>query len=223
MYPGAIPGVVDVTGTSEAGAFWPVSESGPYTTLAAPATDIYSANAHGKYVHADGTSYAAAYVSAAVALVRSAHPELTVGQTIRRLIGTARPEPGRKGRTDRFGYGSLDVLAALHAPASADGGPENPLLAVRQTAAAGHGGQVLTVAVAGAVMVAAAVVTAVVVWRKRRRPSAVGSAGGSAPFGRGPHRTKAPAPASPRDGRRPNGSAAKQPAKARRAPNKARR
>lgn len=226
MYPGAIPGVVDVTGTSETGAFWPVSESGPYTTLAAPATDIYSTNAHGKYVHADGTSYAAAYVSAAVALVRSAHPELTAGQTIRRLVDTARHEPGRKGRTDNFGYGSLDVLAALRAPTSADGGPENPLLAVRQSAAAGHGGhtvRTVLVAVAGAVLVAAAVVTAVVVRRKRRRPSPGGGTGGSAPSGRDPHRTKAPAPASPKGGRRPNGSATKQPAKTRSAPNKARR
>ncbi|MFF4738199.1 S8 family serine peptidase [Streptomyces sp. NPDC001262] len=74
LYPAAFPGVVDVTGVNSAGRFWPVSESGPRTTLAAPAIGIYSTNNRGQYVDAEGTSYAAAYVSAAAALVRSAAP-----------------------------------------------------------------------------------------------------------------------------------------------------
>ncbi|MCX4427234.1 S8 family serine peptidase [Streptomyces mirabilis] len=127
MYPAAFPGVIDVTGTDSGGHFWPVSESGPQSTLAAPATEIYSSNNHGQYVRADGTSYAAGYVSAAAALIRSAFPHLTAGQTIRRLISTAHL-PGGGGHDDQYGYGLIDPLAALRAPATIDGSDDNPLL-----------------------------------------------------------------------------------------------
>ncbi|MCX3058379.1 type VII secretion-associated serine protease mycosin [Streptomyces beihaiensis] len=128
MYPAAFPGVIDVTGTDSGQRFWPHSESGPSSTLAAPAVDIYSTNNRGQYVKADGTSYAAAYVSAAAALVRSAFPHLSAGQTIRRLIETARKPGGGKGHDDQYGYGVIDPLAALQAPASTNGATVNPLL-----------------------------------------------------------------------------------------------
>ncbi len=127
MYPAAFPGVIDVTGTDSDQKFWPHSESGPHSTLAAPAVDIYSTNNHGQYLKADGTSFAAAYVSAAAALVRSAFPQLSAGQTIRRLINTARP-PGGSSHHDQYGYGLIDPLAALRAPASTNGSTANPLL-----------------------------------------------------------------------------------------------
>ncbi|MFD1663032.1 type VII secretion-associated serine protease mycosin [Streptomyces caeni] len=127
MYPASFPGVINVTGTDSNGRFWPVSESSPRSTLAAPATGIYSANDRGQYVRADGTSYAAAYVSAAAALVRSAFPHLTAGQTIRRLISTAQ-RPGGSGHDDQYGYGLVNPLAALRAPATISGSGVNPLL-----------------------------------------------------------------------------------------------
>lgn len=125
MYPAAFPGVISVSGTDENGTFWAPSESGHGITLAAPATDIYSTNDQGQYVHAEGTSYAAAYVSAAAALVRSHEPHLTAGQVTRRLIATAsqhhnRPDP-------HLGYGELNPLAALTASGE-PGSPDNPLL-----------------------------------------------------------------------------------------------
>ncbi|MGV9566069.1 S8 family serine peptidase [Streptomyces sp. NPDC003480] len=127
MYPADFPGVIDVTGTDSSRHFWPVSESGPTSTLAAPAAGIYSAGDRGQYVRADGTSYAAGYVSAAAALVRSAFPRLSAGQTIRRLIITAQ-RPGGSGHDDQYGYGLIDPLAALRAPAAVDGSAANPLL-----------------------------------------------------------------------------------------------
>ncbi|MFC8450243.1 type VII secretion-associated serine protease mycosin [Kitasatospora sp. NPDC057223] len=125
MYPAAFPGVLSVSGVDETGAFWTPSESGQGITIAAPATGIYSTSDQGRYVHSDGTSYAAAYVSAAAALVRSRDPHLTAGQTIRRLITTTTDHHERPG--PRLGYGILNPLAAL--TSSADpGDAENPLL-----------------------------------------------------------------------------------------------
>lgn len=173
QYPGSFPGVINVTGVTQSGDFWPISESGPQTTLAAPAVNIYSTNDHGQYVNAEGTSYATAYVSAAAALVRSAHPNLTAGQTIRRLISTAKRNDGGKGHDDRLGYGIVAPLAALTAPASIDGDPANPLLAPQAARSAkAHGNRVLAIVLISAGAAVIAGVIAIIVWRKRRSASA---------------------------------------------------
>lgn len=193
QYPAVFPGVIDVTGVTRSGDFWPVSESGPHSTLAAPATDIYSTNAHDEYVHADGTSYAAAYVSAAAALVRAANPQLTAGQTIRRLISTARQPNGRAGHSDQYGYGLLNALAALKAPTSLDGPAANPLLAPAAATAQAprhdHSAWLWITLGSGIALAAALGAIATVVVRQRRgtgsrgdgkpRPSSTGTSGSS--------------------------------------------
>lgn len=128
-YPAGFPGVVAVSGTDQTGAFWPTSESGPDITVAAPAAQIASASDDGQYVQADGTSYAAGYVSAALALIRSHNPHLTAGQAIATLINTTRDH--RNVPDNQLGYGEINPLAALTAPTPAATG--NPLLAGRPT------------------------------------------------------------------------------------------
>lgn len=127
LYPASFPGVVSVTGVDSSGNFWPQSESGPHTALAAPALDIYSAASGGGYLTGNGTSYAAPYVAATAALIWSAHRELTSGQVIHQLIATAQHR-GASGRDNRYGYGILDPLAALAVAPSAD--TQNPLMNV---------------------------------------------------------------------------------------------
>ncbi|WP_329262462.1 type VII secretion-associated serine protease mycosin [Streptomyces sp. NBC_01478] len=166
-YPAAFPGVVAVSGTTRDGGFWTDGESGSYVTLAAPAVDIYSTRNSGGYLTKDGTSYSAPYVSAAVALLRAAHPSETAGQIIDRLITTADRPGGEShassGRDDRFGYGIVDPLKALAAAAPAAGadplrtasGPGTPKAA--DTGGSAPGGIVAVVgAVAGAVAAGAA-------------------------------------------------------------------
>ncbi|MGW8329914.1 S8 family serine peptidase [Streptomyces sp. NPDC055897] len=128
MYPAAFPGVINVTGTDQQDRFWPVSESSSHSTLAAPSTNIYSTNNQGQYVQAEGTSYGAAYVSAAAALVRSAHPGLAACQIIQRLIASARLPDGHSAHDKQYGYGIANPLAAIQSTAAAPGGT-NPLLA----------------------------------------------------------------------------------------------
>lgn len=192
QYPAAFPGVVDVTGTTDTGAFWPVSESGPRTTLAAPATGIYSTNDQRQYVNAEGTSYATAYVAAAAALIRSAHPGLTAGQTIRRLITTAHRTGHGPAHSDQFGYGSLDPLAALRAPGSVDGVPANPLLSTGPLGATTgrHGRSWVLPAAVGAGAAVVAAVGALLLARRRRGRA------------RGSEQPGAPAPAAAPAGKR---------------------
>ncbi|EST24213.1 type VII secretion-associated serine protease mycosin [Streptomyces roseochromogenus] len=170
MYPASFPGVIDVTGTDSGRHFWPVSESGPRSTLAAPATDIYSANDRGQYVRADGTSYAAGYVSAAAALVRSAFPHLSAGQTIRRLISTA-SRPGGSGHDDQYGYGLIDPLAALRAPTVINGATTNPLLSADPLGKPTNtsDGRVTLIALGGAAVALISASVWIVVRRRKNR------------------------------------------------------
>ncbi|WP_051778679.1 type VII secretion-associated serine protease mycosin [Kitasatospora phosalacinea] len=111
QYPAAFPGVLSVSGVNQDGSFWAPSESGASVAVAAPASDVYSTNDQGQYVHAEGTSYAAAYVSATAALIRSRWPQLTQGQVVRRIITGTKEH--RAAPDARFGYGLLDPLSAL--------------------------------------------------------------------------------------------------------------
>lgn len=131
MYPAGFPGVVAVSGTDENHAFWTTSESGPDVTVAAPASQIASAGDNGQYVEADGTSYAAGYVSATLALIRSRYPTLTAGQAIRQLISTTRQHTAIPG--PQLGYGEIDPLTSLTTSVDATSAV-NPLLAPRPTA-----------------------------------------------------------------------------------------
>ncbi|MEV5283127.1 type VII secretion-associated serine protease mycosin [Streptomyces sp. NPDC052811] len=167
MYPAAFPGVIDVTGTDSQGRFWPVSESSPRSTLAAPSTNIYSANNQGQYVQAEGTSYGAAYVSAAAALVRAAHPGLTAAQTIQRLITSAQHPHGPGTHDNQYGYGVVSPLAALQSTADTPDGT-NPLLAA-PTSGPNTDSRSRTVAIGIAGGLTVVTVGAVVMLRLRRR------------------------------------------------------
>ncbi|WP_416482163.1 type VII secretion-associated serine protease mycosin [Streptomyces sp. CL12] len=170
MYPAAFPGVIDVTGTDPTGHFWPVSESGPQSKLAAPAVGIYSTNNRDEYVRAEGTSYAAGYVSAAAALVRSAFPHLSAGQTVRRLISTAVRSGGR-GHDDQYGYGLIDPLAALRASATVNGSAASPLLSADPLGKHANTGteRATLIALGGVTVVLIFASTWFVVWRRSNR------------------------------------------------------
>ncbi|QPP06250.1 S8 family serine peptidase [Streptomyces bathyalis] len=119
-YPAAYPGVVSVGGLGRDGTLWEGSSWGSNTTLVAPAEKNLSASPKYKsgYAIGDGTSDAAAYVSAAAALVREKHPDLTAGQVINRLIKSAKPLTDAKGNApklpdEKFGYGVVRPFRAV--------------------------------------------------------------------------------------------------------------
>ena len=68
----------------------------------------------------NGTSMATPFVTAAAALVSSAHPGLTAAQIEAHLCRTCRRVPGMgaRRRTDEYGYGLLNVREALVTPPS---------------------------------------------------------------------------------------------------------
>ncbi|MGW0546787.1 type VII secretion-associated serine protease mycosin [Streptomyces altiplanensis] len=115
-YPAAYPGVIAVAAVDSSGTHAPFSTRRWYATVSAPGVDVIIADPDRRYYEGWGTSAAAAFVSGAAALVRSAYPELTPAQVKKLLADTARDAP-EGGRDDARGYGFVDPAAALEAAA----------------------------------------------------------------------------------------------------------
>ncbi|WP_254188076.1 MULTISPECIES: S8 family serine peptidase [unclassified Micromonospora] len=136
-YPAAEEGVIAVSGTDRAGNHAPIAVTGSKIDVAAPAVDIYSTSYDGKYSKGTGTSSATAIVAGAAALIRSKYPDLPAQEVAHRLTATA-VDKGPPGRDDQYGYGVIDLVAALTAdvpplgfessdvtpPASAEAAPD---------------------------------------------------------------------------------------------------
>jgi type VII secretion-associated serine protease mycosin len=117
-YPAREPGVVAVTGLTWSDGsppeHWTRSVGGPEAVLAAPAV-LTAAAPGGGYREVQGTSFAAALVTGAAALVRARWPDATAGEVVYRLVATAE-DLGEPGRDPEHGFGLLDPMAALTAP-----------------------------------------------------------------------------------------------------------
>lgn len=111
-YPAAYPGVIAATAVDKFGTRASFSTRRWYATVSAPGVDVVIAAPDRKYYEGWGTSAAAAFVSGAVALVKSAHPGLTPAQIKRLLQDTARNAPA-DGRDDSRGFGFVDPAAAI--------------------------------------------------------------------------------------------------------------
>ncbi|WP_435819257.1 S8 family serine peptidase [Micromonospora tulbaghiae] len=136
-YPASESGVIAVGGVDRTGEHASVSVSGPEIDVVAPAVDIYSTSYNGKYSKGTGTSSATAIVAGAAALIRSKYPNLPAQEVAHRLTATA-VDKGPPGRDDQYGYGVIDLVAALTAdvpplgfessnvtpPASAEAAPD---------------------------------------------------------------------------------------------------
>jgi type VII secretion-associated serine protease mycosin len=206
-YPAAYPGVVAVGAIDQSGSLWSDSNTGQQVTLTAPGVNIPQEDETGAAITGTGTSASTAYVSATVALIRSAHPSWTVGQVIRDLIATADPAAGQTAgqHSDQYGYGIVDPLKALQASAPSE--TSNPLLASAgstasaaatagatsgtgstSTASSSNSSTGLVIGIVVAVVVVILIIVLIVVLSRRNRnrpggPGAGGPGGGQPPYG----------------------------------------
>ena len=176
FYPAAYPGVLAVGAVGPGGALAAFSDRHTPVAVTAPGVNVTSAYP-GTFPDAyapvqNGTSFAAAFVSGVVALVRSAHPGLSAAQVVSRIEATARGAAG-----PGTGHGMVDPVRAVTAvlPAESSAG----------TGAAGTGvsaGTVALAVIAGSFGLVVVVVTAVLAARRRRRSGPSGRRAG--PSGR---------------------------------------
>ncbi|MGC4893248.1 S8 family serine peptidase [Micromonospora sp. DT31] len=113
-YPATEPGVIAVGGIDRRGNQASFSVSGADVDVVAPAVDIYTTGLGGRYRRSNGTSDATAIVAGAAALIRSKFPDLPAEEVAHRLTATA-VDKGPPGRDDQYGYGVIDLVAALTA------------------------------------------------------------------------------------------------------------
>lgn len=129
--------MIAVGGVDRQGNKAEFSVEGTDVDILAPAVDIYTTSLAGRYRRSTGTSDATAIVAGAAALIRSKYPNLPAQEVAHRLTATA-VDKGPPGRDDQYGYGVIDLVAALTAdvpplgfessnvtpPASAEAAPE---------------------------------------------------------------------------------------------------
>ena len=177
FYPAAYPGVLAVGAVGPGGALAAFSDRHTPVAVTAPGVNVTSAYP-GTFPDAyapvqNGTSFAAAFVSGVVALVRSAHPGLSAAQVVARIEATARGAAG-----PGTGHGMVDpvraVTAVLPAESSAGsgaggtGGQGRPAQTARAAPSGVSAGTVALAVIAGSFGLMVVVVTAVLVIRRRQ-------------------------------------------------------
>lgn len=121
-YPGGYDEVISVGATNYYDARADYSNYGPWTELVAPVGDegydiiqhlIHSTYADGiGYIYGIGTSFACPQVSATIALMISANSSVT-STDIREILQETATDLGAAGKDDLYGYGMLNVTAAV--------------------------------------------------------------------------------------------------------------
>ncbi|MFF2376093.1 S8 family serine peptidase [Streptomyces xiamenensis] len=112
MYPAAYDGVLAVAAVDGTGAPMQSSNAAEWVDLAAYGENLPVVAPGGSgYRGESGTSFAAAQVSGAAALVLSRFPELSADEVAQRLIASASPVGG--GRNDLTGAGIVDPFGAV--------------------------------------------------------------------------------------------------------------
>ncbi|MFE0026317.1 S8 family serine peptidase [Amycolatopsis sp. NPDC059021] len=128
--------VISVAAIDPSGGVANFSVNGPWTTVAAPGTDIISLDpaagstglanltieGNSEPTPIQGTSFAAPYVAGVAALIKAKYPNLDARGVMRRIINTAQ-HPAAPGGHDNFvGHGVIDPMAALTASVSSEEG-----------------------------------------------------------------------------------------------------
>jgi hypothetical protein len=113
-YPAAYPEVFAVSATDPDDSRASYSNYGDYIDVVAPGTQIASTFPGSRYAALSGTSMACPHVSALASLVRAANPQLGNAEVMDLLRQTAR-DLGPAGKDNDYGYGQIDVNAAVEA------------------------------------------------------------------------------------------------------------
>lgn len=115
LYPAAFDGVVAVTAIDSRQRVYRQANAGDYIDFAAPGVRIWTAASISGGRFRSGTSYAAPFVAAALAVARSQWPEDEPDSILARLSEGA-VDLGEPGRDTIFGWGLVQAPACFGAP-----------------------------------------------------------------------------------------------------------
>lgn len=107
-YPAAYPEVIAVTAVDAGDQVYRRAVRGPHVDLAAPGVDVWTAASVSGARPKTGTSFAAPFVTAAVAAELTVRPDLDPAALTASLVGAAR-DLGEPGRDDVYGHGLVQA------------------------------------------------------------------------------------------------------------------
>jgi subtilisin family serine protease len=125
LFPAANPDVIAVTATDQNDKVFQAANRGKHIAVAAPGVELFLPGLNGTYQEISGTSFAAAEVSGAIALLIERKPDLTHDDARRILMSTAR-DLGPPGFDPHFGAGLVDAFRAVLSIAPAVAGTSAP-------------------------------------------------------------------------------------------------
>lgn len=108
LYPAAYAGVIAVTAIDSGLSVYRQANRGRHISFAAPGVRLWTAASVSGGRFRSGTSYAAPFVTAAIAALRMRQPELGMEAVLDRLA-TAAQDLGDPGRDDVFGWGLIQA------------------------------------------------------------------------------------------------------------------
>lgn len=108
MYPAAYPGVVAVTAIDRDSRIYRQAGRGAHVSFAAPGVNLWTAASASGGRLRSGTSYAAPFVTAAIAVARQRDPSAPVAKIVAGLAARA-VDLGDGGRDPVFGHGLLQL------------------------------------------------------------------------------------------------------------------
>lgn len=111
-FPAAFGPVVAVTATDAANKRMQEANTGAYLRISAPGVGVMAPIPGGGFDLVTGTSFAAAIYTGAAASMMARAPGFSSGEIEKRIAGSAL-DLGAKGRDPEFGFGLMDVRAAL--------------------------------------------------------------------------------------------------------------
>ena len=114
-YPAAYPGVLSIASLMNSGAKWSGSSYGGFVDAGAPNESVYTITGPSSYVSRTGTtSYASPIGAAAVALIRSLHPDWSTAQVINQFKATCDDVNALNGGLENLlGAGKINAFRAL--------------------------------------------------------------------------------------------------------------
>ena len=113
-YPARLPHVIAVAATDQSNHRWLLSNFGPEVDVSAPGSGIYSTYRGNIYSYLSGTSMSTAFVSGLAAILRGL-PNYSSPDQVTGALETSALDLGTPGRDDLYGFGLIQVDAAINA------------------------------------------------------------------------------------------------------------
>jgi subtilisin family serine protease len=115
MYPAAQEGVIAVTALDASLHSYHYASRGDFIAFSAPGVDIWVPTGEEQGVFRSGTSFAAPFVTMAVAVMKSSHPEWSSEQ-IAQDLATHSKDLGAEGKDSIFGWGLIQFPKTCSKP-----------------------------------------------------------------------------------------------------------